>query len=435
MRLRGVLLAGAGALAMAGTSVATSGVAHAATYLYEAESPVNTLTGATVSACGTCLGGSMVGFAGGTGSLRFNGVAASAAGPATVTVSYAAATARQAQLSANDGAPETVSFAPTGGATVSGTLSLTVNLNAGNNTLTFSDTGGLAPAFDAVTVASGASASGADGGPAGDGPGDDGHGGGNGVVAGAGAAPASGGAGGAAERLEAGAAGARAPAAGGGTDGAGTAAAGAPAAGGTAAGDENAGGPSASDLLAKTANCKPVSNGSFDSEGDSGSAQVCAAAGAVFWTSGMAIDCDGQRSAQCNENTDCCFASATAFQQSDGRQLDSATLPYVVVPGASGTWNYANSGVQAGSVAAVIYQGKVAYAVVGDIGPTRMIGEGSYALAEQLGINPDARVGGAGSGVTFIVFTGPSAVARPIESHAAAVTLGEQLARQFVANN
>jgi hypothetical protein len=198
-------------------------------------------------------------------------------------------------------------------------------------------------------------------------------------------------------------------------------------------GDESAGGPTAAQLLARTAACVPVSAGSFDSEGDSGTAPVCGAAGAVYWTSGMAIDCDGQRSTRCNEDTDCCFASQTAFQQSDGRQLGSATLPYVVVPGASDTWNYTGSGVQAGSVAAVIYNGRVVYAVVGDVGPTGMIGEGSYALAEQLGINPDARVGGAGSGVTFIVFTGPSAVVQPIESHAAAVTLGQQLARAFVA--
>jgi hypothetical protein len=197
--------------------------------------------------------------------------------------------------------------------------------------------------------------------------------------------------------------------------------------------ESGAGGPTAAQLLARAAACDPVSAGSLDSEGDSGPVSVCGAAGAVYWTSGMAIDCDGQPSAQCNEDTDCCFASQTAFQQSDGRELDSATLPYIVVPGASDTWNYTSSGVRAGSVAAVIYNGTVVYAVVGDVGPTGMIGEGSYALAERLGINPDARVGGAGSGVTFIVFTGPSAVVRPIESHAAAVTLGQQLARAFVA--
>ncbi|HEY2671725.1 MAG TPA: glycoside hydrolase family 75 protein [Rugosimonospora sp.] len=398
MRLRRVLLAGAGALATVGINVATIGVANAATYLYEAESPANTLSGAaTLAPCGMCLGGSMVGFAGdAAGSLQFNGVAASATGGATVTISYTAATARQAQLSVNGGAPTTLSFVATGGDAVVSTLVATANLNAGNNTLTFTNAGGVAPDFDAITVSSGATRAGA---------GADGLGGGNGVAS---------------------------VGTGTGTGAGAGAGVGVAAASGTAGG---AGGPTAAQLLARTASCSPVSNGTYRSEGDSNSVPVCGATGAVFWKSGMAIDCDGQRSDQCNESTDCCFADQTAFQQSDGRQLDSATLPYIVVPGSSGTWNYASSGIQAGSVAAVIYNDRVVYAVVGDVGPTQMIGEGSYALALGLGINPNARIGGAGSGVTFIVFTGPAAVVQPIESNAAAVALGERLAQQFVSGN
>src|SRR6266511_3168525 len=87
------------------------------------------------------------------------------------------------------------------------------------------------------------------------------------------------------------------------------------------------------------------------------------------------------------------------------------------------------------SVAAVIYQNKVVYAVVGDTGPSKIIGEGSYALAVALGIDPDPATGGADSGVTFIVLTGDASIVKPIESHAAAVTLGERLARQFIDNN
>jgi hypothetical protein len=414
MRLRRVLLAGAVALATVGINVATIGVANAATYLYEAESPANTLSGAaTPVPCGMCLGGSMVGFAGdAAGSLQFNGVAASTTGGATLTISYTAATARQAQLSVNGGAPMTLSFVATGGDAMVGTLVQTADLHVGNNTLTFTNAGGVAPDFDAITVSSGASRAGA---------GADGLGGGNGVaddgVASAGGSAAVG-------------AGAVVGAGAGATAGAGAAAA--SAAVGTAG---SPGGPTAAQLLARTASCSPVSSGTYRSEGDSNSVPVCGATGAVFWKSGMAIDCDGQRSDQCNESTDCCFADQTAFQQSDGRQLDSATLPYIVVPGSSGTWNYASSGVQAGSVAAVIYNDRVVYAVVGDVGPTQMIGEGSYALALGLGINPNARIGGAGSGVTFIVFTGPAAVVTPIESHAAAVTLGERLAQQFVNGN
>jgi len=105
------------------------------------------------------------------------------------------------------------------------------------------------------------------------------------------------------------------------------------------------------------------------------------------------------------------------------------------VPSTSAIWNFGSSGVHGASVAAVIYQNKVVYAVVGDTGPSKIIGEGSYALAVALGIDPDPATGGADSGVTFIVLTGDASIVKPIESHAAAVTLGERLARQFIDNN
>lgn len=80
-------------------------------------------------------------------------------------------------------------------------------------------------------------------------------------------------------------------------------------------------------------------------------------------------------------------------------------------------------------MAAVIHDGKVRYAVVGDTGPAAIIGEGSYALARSLGIDPDPRTGGTASGVTYILFR--NSQASPIESPAAAVAAGEALARKF----
>jgi hypothetical protein len=81
-------------------------------------------------------------------------------------------------------------------------------------------------------------------------------------------------------------------------------------------------------------------------------------------------------------------------------------------------------------VAAVIYRDRVQYAVVGDTGPHDIIGEASYATAKALGIRPDPRGGGTDAGVTYIVFK--NSRVSPIENHAAAVTAGERLARQFV---
>ena len=123
-------------------------------------------------------------------------------------------------------------------------------------------------------------------------------------------------------------------------------------------------------------------------------------------------------------------ADSTAYQQSDGRELDPERLPFIVVPAASGIWNYRDHGIRGGSVVAVVYRDRVQYAVVGDTGPHDLIGEASYATADALGINPEPHGGGAASGVTYIVFK--NSKVSPIESHGAAVKLGESLARNFV---
>ncbi|MEV5978639.1 glycoside hydrolase family 75 protein [Streptomyces sp. NPDC052114] len=187
----------------------------------------------------------------------------------------------------------------------------------------------------------------------------------------------------------------------------------------------------AADLLARTRSCKQISHGKFRTDdGARADVPVCGTRGAVFWKADMDIDCDGRPTKACNRRTDPLFLHATAFQQSDGRQLDAARLPYVVVPGASRRWNHAGHGITGGTVAAVIHRDRVQYAVVGDTGPTDLIGEASYATAKALGIRPDPRTGGAGPGVTYILFKGPKAT--PIESHRAAVARGDALARQFV---
>lgn len=190
----------------------------------------------------------------------------------------------------------------------------------------------------------------------------------------------------------------------------------------------------AADLLAKVRGCVQISNGRYRSDdGARADIPVCGTRGAVFWKADMDIDCDGRPGPRCNSRTDPLFSDATAYQQSDGQQLDAETLPYIVVPGVSSIWNHRDHDVRAGSVAAVIYRDRVQYAVVGDIGPRHIIGEASYATARGLGIRPDPIRGGTGSGVTYLVFK--DSRVSPIESHRAAVTLGESLARKFVKEN
>ncbi|MCX4548188.1 glycoside hydrolase family 75 protein [Streptomyces sp. NBC_01387] len=191
---------------------------------------------------------------------------------------------------------------------------------------------------------------------------------------------------------------------------------------------------SAADLLAKVTSCSQISNGKYRTDEEtSATVPVCGKNGAVFWKADMDVDCDGQITSQCSADTDPWFQDDTAFHQSDGKALNAAALPYVVVPSSSSIWDYSANGIKGGGVVAVIYNNQVEYAVVGDTGPNKIIGEASYSAAKGLGIDPDPETGGADSGVTYILFK--NSKASPIESHSAAVTSGEALAKQFIAAN
>ncbi|ADI04087.1 secreted protein [Streptomyces bingchenggensis BCW-1] len=196
----------------------------------------------------------------------------------------------------------------------------------------------------------------------------------------------------------------------------------------------NEGTVTAAQLLAKVQSCSQISNGKYRTDDEtSATIPVCGANGAVFWKADMDIDCDGQVTSRCNGDTDPWFQDDTAFHQSDGKPLIADKLPYVVVPSTSSIWNYSQAGIKGGGVVAVIYNNKVEYAVVGDTGPTKIIGEASYATANALGIDPDPETGGADSGVTYILFKNSSV--SPIENHDKAVSVGDGLAQQFIQNN
>lgn len=194
-----------------------------------------------------------------------------------------------------------------------------------------------------------------------------------------------------------------------------------------------AAGPTADQLRDRVAGCETqVSNGLYaEREGMTRDIPVCGTGAAVHWKSGMTIDCDGQRTEQCNEQTDPWFQPETAFPQSDGQPLIASELPFVVLPLASDIWDYRDSGLAGGTVVAVVYQNKVVYGVVGDLGPSGQIGEASYAMAAALGIDPDPSTGGvSGKVVDYIAF--PGVVADPIEDPAQAVSLGELAATELV---
>jgi hypothetical protein len=133
---------------------------------YEAEASGNTLGGsAVVRTCSTCSGGQLIGNvgngSGGNGTLRFNAVNVTTAGSHHLVISYlngdsstyGIGTSRTASVSINGGSAFTVSFPATGDWTEVVTTDISVNLNAGNNTIAFSNSSAWAPDFDKIDVA------------------------------------------------------------------------------------------------------------------------------------------------------------------------------------------------------------------------------------------------------------------------------------------
>jgi Ricin-type beta-trefoil lectin domain/Fungal chitosanase of glycosyl hydrolase group 75 len=192
-----------------------------------------------------------------------------------------------------------------------------------------------------------------------------------------------------------------------------------------------AAGPSASQLLTKTQSCTPASNGEYASDdGEASTVEICKNGSAYFWTSDMDIDCDGISTTHCNTSTDPWYQDQTSFQTSSGQFFTSDVTHYYVIPLPSSRFDYGNAGISPGSVAAVVYNGKVVYAVFADEGPDNIIGEGSYALATALGIDPDPATGGTDGPVTFIVF--PGQVPNPVENNATIDSVGSSAATTWV---
>lgn len=83
------------------------------------------------------------------------------------------------------------------------------------------------------------------------------------------------------------------------------------------------------------------------------------------------------------------------------RYVDASKIPYIALPGELAR----ESGARLGDLAVVVNMrnGRSAYAIFADIG---RLGEGSIALADNLGIWSDARRGGRWGGILYLVFPG-----------------------------
>jgi hypothetical protein len=179
-------------------------------------------------------------------------------------------------------------------------------------------------------------------------------------------------------------------------------------------------------LLALTADCPQVVSAHSYALDNGRKVPICARPGAVYWTADMDIDCDGRPTAnKCGpeKRLDCCFQPDTSLHNGRGEPLAAAETPYVVIPR-----DFSYPGLTLGTVVAVVYQGRLQFAVFGDTGPKNIIGEASYACAEQLGIPPSAVSGGVqGKEVTYVAFVGEGTVPRDVEDQAETRTLGEAL--------
>jgi hypothetical protein len=96
------------------------------------------------------------------------------------------------------------------------------------------------------------------------------------------------------------------------------------------------------------------------------------------------------------------------------RYVDATRIPYVVLPRIA----VRRGNARLGDVAAVVNRanGRQALAIFADQGPAGKIGEGSIALAVQLGIDPDPRVGGVESRVVDYVVFPASGDGKPLAS-------------------
>lgn len=100
------------------------------------------------------------------------------------------------------------------------------------------------------------------------------------------------------------------------------------------------------------------------------------------------------------------YISKTALSDCDKevddptRYVDARLIPYITLP------THHMLGAELGDLSVVVNteNGKIAYATIADVGPDDSVGIGSIALAEELGINPDAKRGGAEDGILYIVF-------------------------------
>ena len=103
------------------------------------------------------------------------------------------------------------------------------------------------------------------------------------------------------------------------------------------------------------------------------------------------------------------YVSTTSLQQADitnlrdpRKYINATKVPYIALPSDFA----ARFNISLGDLAVVINQanGRYAYAIFADVGPKGRIGEGSIALAKQLGIPANPRHDSVEAGIIYLIF-------------------------------
>jgi alpha galactosidase A-like protein/alpha galactosidase C-like protein/alpha-galactosidase-like protein len=121
--------------------------------VYVAAAAGNTVAGgASIASCPSCYSGKKVGFVGEGGTVTYNSVTVPTAGTYQVEVGYLDGSGRQADVTVNGGTPQTVQFTSTGSFDTLGFQTVPMQLNAGTNTVEFSNPAAFAPDFNALII-------------------------------------------------------------------------------------------------------------------------------------------------------------------------------------------------------------------------------------------------------------------------------------------
>lgn len=128
--------------------------------------------------------------------------------------------------------------------------------------------------------------------------------------------------------------------------------------------------------------------------------------GELYFDSRLELDTDGWPGG--SGRGDRHYQAGTSYRLGDNTPIDANTVPYFVLPQPT-DWVKSHR-IWLGDVAAVLYEGKLAFAVFADFGGRDTIGEGSIELFRQLGMERlvDGKIINRGSpregGIVTIVF-------------------------------